>query len=130
MCRHAQDQQVDRVYTREPIECPWHYSGTFFWFNNKKLFSIPNWQDVPQSRWGVECYLGKHIDVEDAYCLRAGGRSGGDYYQSKTWDFIDRCLDTSLPSKDKNLAVWDSEKGVYDKQVIRKPLSRNKLPPH
>jgi hypothetical protein len=39
-------------------------------------------------------------------------------------------LDTSLPDKEKNLPIWDSEKGVYDKQVIWKTLSRNKFTPH
>ena len=40
----------------------WHYSGTFFWVNNKKLFSNDNWNQVDglynPHRHGVEMYFG------------------------------------------------------------------------
>lgn len=37
----------------------WHYSGTFFWFNNARVFTKPNWTHVPMvSRYSVETWPG------------------------------------------------------------------------
>jgi hypothetical protein len=44
----------------------WHYSGTFFWFNNATLFSR-NWRDIEQSRHGTEGYPGRHFNLEETF---------------------------------------------------------------
>lgn len=46
---------------------PWHYSGAFFWFNNKKLFSRPDWKIIPKSRYDLETYLAKFFTTQEAF---------------------------------------------------------------
>ena len=46
----------------------WHYSGTFFWFNNYALFS-KNWQDIALERFGTEAYLSRFFSSKEAYAL-------------------------------------------------------------
>jgi len=56
----------------EPIpSCKWHYSGTFFWFNNKKLKKSSdkiNSYLYKTNRWGVEGFLGSILPIEQSYC--------------------------------------------------------------
>lgn len=53
---------------RYNISAPWHYSGTFFWFNNKRLFSR-QWEKIEQSKWGVESYPGHQFPHSESYCI-------------------------------------------------------------
>jgi hypothetical protein len=50
------------------VQLPWHYSGTFFWFNNAKLFS-KDWKNIEMSRYGTESYLPRLFESKEAYCL-------------------------------------------------------------
>jgi hypothetical protein len=47
----------------------WHFAGTYFWFNNKKLYSLIDWQSVTQSGWGAEAYVGKVFPFSEGFCL-------------------------------------------------------------
>lgn len=47
----------------------WHYSGTFFWFRNDRLFSKYNWRAVSKDRYGTETYLAKFFKTEEAGVL-------------------------------------------------------------
>lgn len=47
---------------------PWHFSGTFFWFNHAALFSR-DWRDVDRGRYGVEAWLGRHLPVSQSFSL-------------------------------------------------------------
>ena len=60
--------RINKPYTALSF-VSWHFSGTFFWFNNNKLFSKQNWQTIFGSRYGVEGYLGTHFNLEESYCL-------------------------------------------------------------
>lgn len=46
----------------------WHYSGTYFWFRNSVVFS-KNWRDICPHLYGVEGWIGKHVDFNRSYCL-------------------------------------------------------------
>jgi hypothetical protein len=46
----------------------WHYSGTYFWFRHSAVFS-KNWRDITPHLYGVEGWIGKHVDFERSYCL-------------------------------------------------------------
>lgn len=52
------------------LKSPWHFSGSFFWFKNKELFS-KNWKKInAKHRCGVEIYLPLHFKSKEAYFLR------------------------------------------------------------
>lgn len=57
------------VFEHMPAKSKWHYSGTFFWFKNDKLFAKKNWKEVPKLKYGVEgwpslvCKFGKEAQV-------------------------------------------------------------------
>jgi len=51
-----------------PPEEDWHYSGTFFWFRNKAVFSR-KWGNVGQFFGGVECWPGKMFRNNESGCL-------------------------------------------------------------
>ena len=66
----------------------WHYSGTFFWVNNKKLRMKPDWQYVqPKKRYAVEYYLGNHIPCDEALCS-FGDKVGSNLCDIKQWNRI------------------------------------------
>ena len=69
----------------------WHYSGTFFWFNNKKLFSNDNWNQVDglhdnPHRHGVEMYFGHVFEQASAFEIITSNQK--HLYQQKIWWFI------------------------------------------
>jgi len=35
----------------------WMFAGTFFWFSAERVFSHPNWTDIPRDRYGTEAWL-------------------------------------------------------------------------
>jgi hypothetical protein len=47
----------------------WHYSGSFFWFRNRELFSKPDWFRIDRFWSGIEPYPSLHWSVRDAGCL-------------------------------------------------------------
>lgn len=49
--------------------CQWHYAGTYFWFNNNKVFLNKNWDEVIGDRWAVEGYLGCKFPEGEAFCI-------------------------------------------------------------
>jgi len=51
----------------------WHYSGTFFWFNNYALFS-KNWRDIALERFGTEAYLSRFFSNNEAHALFMNSR--------------------------------------------------------
>lgn len=61
----------------------WHYTGAFFWFNNKKLFSKPNWYDHHGSRYGLETYLPRILDSKEAFGLSPD--MIGDTHDLNSW---------------------------------------------
>jgi len=118
------DLDVDGIKTREPVTAPWHYSGTFFWFNNYKLFQKSHWKYVPESRWGVECYLSQHFKNAEAYCLGFGARSGADLYKPRVWDSIDKALDSPpLPKRKDQLPFHDTQSKAYQKEIYGKQVN-------
>jgi hypothetical protein len=65
----------------------WHFSGTFFWFNNKKLFSKTNWKQIYGSRYGVEGYMATHFPTEQSFCLAYELPEGKeDIYNWNNWE--------------------------------------------
>jgi hypothetical protein len=73
----------------EPIpSCKWHYSGTFFWFNNEKLKKSSdkiNSYLYKTDRWGVEGFLGSILPIEESYChFNIDGDLGLPIQENKT----------------------------------------------
>jgi hypothetical protein len=74
-----------------PVVPTWHYSGTFFWFNHKKLYGLKTWNNIEMGRWGVEAYPGTQVASTDAACLaypNMGGRINS-LYLPNTWKAIE-----------------------------------------
>lgn len=57
--------QIDKDI--EGVGAKWFYEGTFFWFNNKKLFQIDEWDKIKPHRHSIEGYLGTKIDSKESY---------------------------------------------------------------
>lgn len=73
----------------KPYTClsfvPWHYSGAFFWFNNKKLFS-KNWQNIKPVMHGLEGYMATHFTSEEAHSIEPSLPDGfEDTYNPEHW---------------------------------------------
>jgi len=72
------------------IQLPWHYPGTFFWFNNARLFS-KDWKKIEMSRYGTERYLPRLFESGEAYCLAYALRYPYlDLYDADIWAKIER----------------------------------------
>ena len=61
-----------RDYGLEQVvpDSTWHYSGTFFWFKNSKVFD-KDWDSArfnSHNRYETEAFIGKMIDNEKGYC--------------------------------------------------------------
>jgi hypothetical protein len=74
------------------IPCPpwvttdWHYSGTFFWFNTKKLFDIDGWDIFEKGRFSVEGYPGKMVDVSKSHVTLCTENYNWNSYLPKIWN--------------------------------------------
>lgn len=67
----------------------WHFSGTFFWFNNEKVFANEKWKEIHPWYYGTEMWLGRFVAREDANCLFGHGCGnlwvGDEYQRMKTY---------------------------------------------
>lgn len=93
-----------KLHTRRPkvykiLGVPWYYAGTFFWFNNEKVFAHPEWNVLRQNRFGVESYMGGLYDEKTGYCLF------GEDMLLRIYKYTDQMWDYYL--KDYNLTVSD-----------------------
>jgi hypothetical protein len=78
--------KLNRPYTAVSF-VNWHFSGTFFWFNNKKLFSKDTWRQIYGSRYGVEGYMATHFPTEESFCLAHELPDGKeDIYNWNNWE--------------------------------------------
>jgi hypothetical protein len=74
------------------VPCPpwvttnWHYSGTFFWFNTEKLFSIDGWDNFEKGRFSVEGYPGKMVDVSNSHVTLCSENCNWNSYQPMIWN--------------------------------------------
>ncbi len=66
----------------------WHYPGTFYWFRNSDIFSLPAWADIKQFYYGSEAWPGTLVPVyQSAFTL--ADRSGlHELYFPEHWDAI------------------------------------------
>jgi len=66
---------------------PWHFSGSYFWFNHQKLYSNPNWAQIRKdNRWAMEGYLATLFEQESAYCLFSDDPKNNDIRSPMTWN--------------------------------------------
>jgi hypothetical protein len=49
------------VHGAPPYRSSWHFSGTFYWFRNAKLFAIPGWHNFDHQWYGAETYPGQLV---------------------------------------------------------------------
>jgi hypothetical protein len=69
------------------VGCEWHYSGTFFWFNNKKVFSQASWERLARAYWGVEAWPGLICPLGMAGSVFSIDRPmGWALYEKKFWE--------------------------------------------
>jgi hypothetical protein len=65
---------------------PWHYSGSFFWLNNYKIFS-KNWEMFYPNIYGIEAYPATHFNSSEAYSIKPELPLGyEDTYSKKSWE--------------------------------------------
>ena len=67
---------------------PYHYSGTFYWLRNHKVFSNPRWRQVAKTYAGVEMWPAVVASDSEAACLfsdYADAKTVGDAYLEKNW---------------------------------------------
>lgn len=55
-----------------PSGCDWHYTGSFFWFNNAELFKR-DWEDIPLHKHAVEGYPSRIFSSQEAGCIFGNG---------------------------------------------------------
>jgi hypothetical protein len=70
------------------VESDWHYSGTFFWFNTQKLFSINGWDKFEKGRFSVEGYPGKMVNVSQSHVTLCTRNYNFNSYMSTIWNQI------------------------------------------
>lgn len=68
-------------------QAPWHYSGTFFWFNHERVFGSDEWRPTRYGRWSVEAWLGNFVPLAESLCLFGDGH--GAFYDTA---FVDHFL--------------------------------------
>lgn len=91
---------ADFIYPEQIMvhHIPWHFSGSFFWINAKKLAAY-NWKQIIPCRHGVEAYLGGIVPSEKAYCLEDTTGFFDKYNTTLSdWDMILRCYSGIPPT--------------------------------
>ena len=74
----------------DPVESPWHYSGTFFWFNPK---SIPSDIKLPDNRWAIEALPGLCTSAENAHFQFYSSKNPYYLYKNEIWSQILKSVD-------------------------------------
>lgn len=49
------------IHGEPPYRSSWHFSGTFYWFRNARLFALPNWHHFDHQWYGAETYPGQLV---------------------------------------------------------------------
>lgn len=62
-------KKVGRGWGAHESDSTWHYSGSFYWFRNKDVFSKPDWQRIDQFWIGIEPWPSLHFTEAQAGCL-------------------------------------------------------------
>jgi len=66
----------------------WHYSGAFFWFRNKDLFSR-EWKKCYNSIYGLEGYLATHFSSKEAFSIDPElPDNHEDIYKKENWEYF------------------------------------------
>lgn len=47
----------------------WMFAGTFFWIRHDAIFGLPNWQTIPQDRYGAEAWLGTLVNANQVHSI-------------------------------------------------------------
>lgn len=78
---------IMRITTPCPPWVPseWHYSGTFFWFNTKKLLSIENWDIMEKNRFAVESYPGNKVNQIQSHANICSANFNFNTYSPEIW---------------------------------------------
>jgi len=61
----------------------WHFAGTFWWVRHDRLFSQPDWDQIPLHPYAVEAYLAHFFNSDEALCLEFDGIQ--DPYNPLVW---------------------------------------------
>ncbi len=61
----------------------WHFSGSFFWLRNARIFEKPDWWRVPDFHAGNEAWLSDHFARNQSACLWGDNRPWP--YHQATW---------------------------------------------
>jgi hypothetical protein len=97
---------TDKIFSgsfRKNISCPpeikisWHYSGTFFWFNTKKIMEIENWNSDFDllDRYAIEGWPGKIVDINKSNVSFYESPTNYNLLLSNSWDVIFSYIDTT-----------------------------------
>ncbi len=62
----------------------WHYAGTFYWYRNARLCSMPNWHQIEAIWDGAETYPGTKVGWGQAGCIF--GERIGSLYEEQEWE--------------------------------------------
>jgi hypothetical protein len=46
----------------------WMFAGTFFWFRSARIFTHPDWRQVPRDRYGAEAWLAGLFERDQVKC--------------------------------------------------------------
>lgn len=80
-------------FTALPEGCGWHYSGTFFWFDNATLFAR-DWKGaIKPHKYGAEAFPGLLYSIDEGGCIFADdvlGRPGDREHSPHNFDFMYR----------------------------------------
>ena len=67
--------------------CEWHYSGTFFWFKNREIFSQHGWNRICRAYWGAEAWPGLVCPLAQAGTVfRIDRPMGWHMYHRDFWE--------------------------------------------
>ena len=65
----------------------WHYSGSWFWFRNRELFSKPDWKNIDQFWGGIEAYPSLHFNSSEAGVIFHESKIlEVNLYHKQSWD--------------------------------------------
>jgi hypothetical protein len=70
-------QKMGPGWSQSQSNSDWHYSGSWFAFRSKDLFSKPNWHKIDRFWSGIEPYPSQHFSHADAGCLFHRGKVPG-----------------------------------------------------
>jgi len=86
VCRLLTHYPIVGPFLQHTAEHAWHYSGSWFWFRNDRIFGKGDWQTIDSEWHGIESWARGQVEEHEAGVLFGAGKLPSmNLYDVRVW---------------------------------------------